>query len=108
MTFTELDHLINESGRRSLASRLLCSLLDALDAGKEDVSLDDFEKETGFARTNIRTVASFLSEARIIVILFSDAMDSSGELNLSSEAKRGRWVKHHYRLADSVRELYRR
>ncbi|MGG6196481.1 hypothetical protein ACQV2B_20700 [Pantoea allii] len=108
MTFTELDHLINESGRRSLASRLLYSLLDALDAGIEDVSLDDFEKETGFARTNIRTVASFLSEARVIVILFSEALDSSGKLNLYSEAKRGRWVKHHYRLADSVRELFRR
>lgn len=106
MTFTELDHLINESGRRSLASRLISSLLDALDAGEDNISLDVFESNTGYARTNIRAVASFLSNAGVIKILYSNA--SSHDQHLHAEAKRGRWARHHYTLAKHVRELHRR
>jgi len=106
MTFTELDHLINESGRRSLASRLISALLDALDAGEDTLSLDVFERNSGYTRTNIRTVASFLSNAGVINILYSTT--SSPGLQFHAEAKRGRWARHHYALTNHVRELHRR
>jgi len=108
MTFTELDHLINESGRRSLASRLISALLDALDAGEDTLSLDVFERNSGYTRTNIRTVASFLSNAGVINILYLNTSSPGQGLQLHAEAKRGRWARHHYALANHVRELHRR
>jgi len=72
MTFTELDNALADTGRRSLASRLVFALADGLDKNLSGLNLDDFEKQSGYIRTNIRSVAASLKESGIIEIKYYD------------------------------------
>lgn len=108
MTFAELDYVIGLTGRRSLATRLVCILADALDENRKGINLDDFEKQSGFVRTNIRAVASALRQHGVIDIYYYDG-HSNGEVGLMTQAPpRGRWSKQQYRLSDPVKTLLKR
>lgn len=108
MTFTELDTALADTGRRSLASRLVFALADSLDNNLSGLNLDEFERQSGYIRTNIRTVASALKESGIIDIQYYDDAAQENETILMSNVSRGRWSKQHYSLTDSVRNLLRR
>lgn len=108
MTFTELDEVLGQTGRRSLASRLVSTLADALDDNRKGINLDDFEKQTGFVRTNIRAVASALREYGVINIYYYDENSEDDSSLMSPGVPRGRWSKQHYRLSGSVRALLKR
>ncbi len=108
MTFTELDAALGETGRRSLATRLIFALADALDSDHSGLDLDEFEQQSGYVRTNIRTVASVLKKLGVIDIHYYDD-DGTGVYRTSAQnISRGRWSKQHYRLADPVRILFKR
>ncbi|WP_058973828.1 hypothetical protein [Type-D symbiont of Plautia stali] len=108
MTFTELNDVLGLTGRRSLASLLVFTLADALDNNLRGINLDDFEAQSGYFRTNIRAVASTLREHGVIDIYYYDVNSDDGACLLSPQSPRGRWSKHHYRLADSVKTLLKR
>lgn len=108
MTFTELDVVLGDTGRRSLATRLVCVLADALDDSRNGINLDDFEMQSGYVRTNIRAVASALREHGVIDIYYYDESSDDEVALMSSRSPRGRWSKQHYRLTDSVKILLRR
>lgn len=108
MTFTELDEALGHTGRRSLAMRLVCALADALDDSRNGINLDDFEKQSGFVRTNIRAVASALRKHGVIDIYYYDENSEEGTCLMSQNSSRGRWSKQHYKLANNVKTLLRR
>ncbi|MDU3074779.1 MAG: hypothetical protein E7B29_00375 [Mixta calida] len=108
MTFTELDTLITGSGRRSIASALIAFLLDSLDHGSDGVDLDEFEKQTGFIRTNITRVAGYLQASNLICILYYRESESTGKRTFVETNTYGRWAKQHYRLTPVLKTLYRR
>ncbi|MBK0098852.1 hypothetical protein IBT49_22915 [Erwinia sp. S63] len=108
MTFAELDDVIGQTGRRSLATRLVFMLADALDQYRKGINLDDFEKQSGFVRTNIRAVASALREHGVIDIYYYDENSSDELCLMSPTSPRGRWSKQHYRLSGPVKTLFKR
>lgn len=108
MTFTELDKALGETGRRSLATRLVFALADALDGDHSGLDLDEFEQQSGYVRTNIRTVASALKKLGVIDIQYYDDNSTVNDRFSDQNISRGRWSKQHYRLADPVRNLLRR
>lgn len=108
MTFGELDSALGSTGRRSLATRLIFSLADALDDNRSGINLDDFEKQSGFVRTNIRSVASALREQGVLEIVYYDENVSEVDQNPEKNTPRGRWSKQRYRLSDEVLKLLRR
>lgn len=108
MTFTELDVHIAETGRRSLATRLVFALADCLDARIQGIDLDDFEQLSGYTRTNIRAAASSLKDAGVIDIIYYRESDDGTGRSVLAESVGNRWVKQHYRLSRSVVELFKR
>jgi len=108
MTFTELDDLLGQTGRRTLASRLVFTLADALDNNLQGINLDEFEVQSGYVRTNIRAVASMLREHGVIDIYYYDVNSDDEASAMSQQSPRGRWSKQHYRLANSVKTLLKR
>lgn len=108
MTFTELDNALADTGRRSLASRLVFALADGLDKNLSGLNLDEFEKQSGYIRTNIRSVAAALKESGIIEIQYYDDRGPENEAIVMGRVSRGRWSKQHYSLTDSVKTLLRR
>ena len=108
MTFTELDDIVAETGRRALASRMIVVLLDALDQGDEGIELDRFENDSGYVRTNIRTVAQLLRNKGVIDVFYYREAAGKEMRAYTSESTAGRWAKQHYRLTSAVRKLYRR
>lgn len=108
MTFTELDNALADTGRRSLASRLVFALADGLDKNLSGLNLDDFEKQSGYIRTNIRSVAASLKESGIIEIKYYDDSVPENETIVMGSVSRGRWSKQHYSLTDTVKALLKR
>lgn len=108
MTFTELDNALADTGRRSLASRLVFALADGLDNNLSGLSLDEFESQSGYIRTNIRSVAGALKESGIIDIQYYDDGVSETETIVMGSVSRGRWSKQHYSLTQTVKTLLRR
>ena len=108
MTFTELDVHIADTGRRSLATRLIFALADCLDARIEGIDLDDFEQLSGYTRTNIRAAASSLKDAGVIDIIYYRETEDGKSRSVLTDSVRNRWVKQHYRLSQGVTELFKR
>jgi len=108
MTFTELDTALGKTGRRSLASRLVFALADALDNERSGLDLDEFEKQSGYIRTNIRAVASALKELSVIDIYYYAENLTGDDYQAKESVSRGRWSKQHYQLSNSVRKLLKR
>lgn len=106
MNFQELDTLIANSGRRSIASSLLACLLDASDSGSKGLDLDDFQSRTGFIRNNITSVASYLQRHELIIILYY--RDTTEERDYVSSNSFGRWAKQHYQLTQTLKGLFHR
>ncbi|HBL7007447.1 hypothetical protein [Citrobacter sp. RHB35-C17] len=106
MNFQELDALIVNSGRRSIASALIACLLDASDSGAEGLDLDIFQKQTGFVRNNVTSVAGYLQKHGLITILYYRD-DVEGRVYVS-ENSYGRWAKQHYQLTLPLKKLFRR
>ncbi|WP_313618998.1 hypothetical protein [Pantoea septica] len=108
MTFIELDAALGKTGRRSLALRLVFALADALDNERSGLDLDEFEKQSGYIRTNIRAVASALKELNVIdIYYYADNVTGDGH-QVKETVSRGRWSKQHYRLSNAVRKLLKR
>lgn len=108
MTFIELEAALGSTGRRSLATRLVFALADALDNERSGLTLDEFELESGYVRTNIRAVASALKEQGIINIYYYDDIDAIDAHFPEDNVSRGRWSKQQYRLTDPVKQLFKR
>ena len=108
MRFSELEIIITSSGRRSIASMLVAYLLDAFDNGADGVDLDFFQSETGYIRTNITQVASYLKEQGIISIYYyRDSIDKDNREYIENNIF-GRWAKQHYKLTTDILNLYKR
>jgi hypothetical protein len=108
MTFIELDTVIANTGRRSLAARLVFTLADCLDNKINGIDLDVFEATSGYTRTNIRAVASFLKDAGVIEIDYYRVIgEDEKRITLTASAK-NRWAKLHYRLSKEVVRLLNR
>lgn len=108
MTFTELDVHIADTGRRSLATRLVFALADCLDADIPGIDLDDFQQLSGYTRTNIRAAASMLKDAGVIDIDYYRESGTEKERVPMAESAGNRWVKQHYRLSQAVKLLLKR
>jgi hypothetical protein len=108
MTFIELDSLIADSGRRSIASSLIACLVDALDQGIDGLDLDVFQTQTSFIRNNITRVAGYLQSQGLIKILYYREPDETGLRAFAEINVYGRWARQHYQLTPVLKALYRR
>ncbi|EHF4937018.1 hypothetical protein CF635_003635 [Enterobacter hormaechei] len=106
MKFKELDTLIADSGRRSIASSLIAHILDAIDDGAEGLDLDTFQKQTHFIRNNITTVANYLQSRGLIHVLYY--RENNDERLYTDTNSYGRWAKQHYRATNLLTQLFRR
>lgn len=108
MTFIELETFISNTGRRTLASRLVYTLADGLDQNLNGIDLDVFESVSGYTRTNIRSAASLLKESGVIDIYYYREPEGEGERTFLSENAKNRWAKQHYKLSKPVIALLNR
>ncbi|CAK9887149.1 MAG: hypothetical protein XXXJIFNMEKO3_LKCDNKCA_00097 (plasmid) [Candidatus Erwinia impunctatus] len=106
MNFRDLDVVIANSRRRSIASSLIACLLDAADSGVDGIDLDDFEKETCLIRNNITSVAGYLQKQGVINILYY--RDNTEHRNYVLVNTFGRWAKQHYELTSAIKNLFNR